>query len=617
MREDEVVPAMLPEEESQEILANRILPTWTEGAVCQGQPVVVIVAGPPGSGKTALADIVAAVLDQRGGAVRIGSDLYKAAHRRYAEALAEDVRTAGVKVRPDTRKWQTEVEAYVRAHGFDAVVETTLADPDDVRTTASAYRQSGHRVEVIALAVPEAVSQLGVLDRYLRQAETGNGARFVSWENHDSAAAGMLRSLAVIEAEQLADRVVVVRRGAEVLYDNELDGTGAWRFPAAAEQTVVAERGRPWTAAETGRFRRELAAADRRAYDVRLPADWGLAVRRDAERAAAWAEPVRRNAQPRIEAPGVDYHRLTAEEHRWIFDELFAPAYLADITTQERPVVVYVMGQPGVPMMQTIRLVHRALPGRPVWLTAEDFTALHPDYLQLMAEEPRMAEVRIRADCGAWQVRAEAYVRKQRGNLILGIAPGSAEEFLASAVLFHEAGYRVELVVCAARAADSRQSGAALYAKAVTSGPASFISVACHDQCFAAVMRAVQAAEGGAAVDSVVVVRRDESAVYRNHRGDDGRWVLRPGAAHALAVQQQRPYTLPEAGQFLSVQRWLRAVLPQYRDELLQIEALARPLLPLQLQPRRLEQPTAPVALPVPARRWVTYDWSNSLKRAS
>ncbi|MEU8828892.1 zeta toxin family protein [Streptomyces sp. NPDC048636] len=41
-------------------------------------PVTVFIAGTPGSGKTALADLVHAVLDRRGGAARIGRDLYKA-----------------------------------------------------------------------------------------------------------------------------------------------------------------------------------------------------------------------------------------------------------------------------------------------------------------------------------------------------------------------------------------------------------------------------------------------------------------------------------------------------------------------------------------------------------
>lgn len=58
-----------------------------------------------------------AALNRRGGAVRIGSDLYKAAHPHYTGLLAEDVRTAGAKVRPDVRRWQAAVEAYVRESG--------------------------------------------------------------------------------------------------------------------------------------------------------------------------------------------------------------------------------------------------------------------------------------------------------------------------------------------------------------------------------------------------------------------------------------------------------------------------------------------------------------------
>ncbi|MFH8631610.1 hypothetical protein ACH4CC_17375 [Streptomyces lydicus] len=34
---------------------------------------------------------------------------------------------------------------------------------------------------------------------------------------------------------------------------------------------------------------------------------------------------MRRTAQPRRDAPGVNYHRLSADEHHWIFDELITP----------------------------------------------------------------------------------------------------------------------------------------------------------------------------------------------------------------------------------------------------------------------------------------------------
>ncbi|WP_230864353.1 zeta toxin family protein [Streptomyces clavuligerus] len=220
-----------------------------------------------------------------------------------------------------------------------------LADPSGWMASLTEWRRAGYRIEVVALAVPEAVSQLGVLDRCLRLAEDG-AARYVSWDSRGACAAALPRALEAVETGGLADRVTVVRRGAGVVYANELDGGGRWRRPVGAAEAVDTEWARPWSAAETGAFRRRLADADRRAHDPRLPADWALAIRRDAERAAALAEPVRRTTQPRRDAPGADYHRLSAEEHRWIFDHLIVPDLLEGITPQESPIAVFFMGNP-------------------------------------------------------------------------------------------------------------------------------------------------------------------------------------------------------------------------------------------------------------------------------
>jgi hypothetical protein len=148
-------------------------------------------------------------------------DLYKTAHRPYPGLLAASVRTAGALVRPDTARWQAAVEARVHDRRFDAVVESALADPDDFRGSSGAYRRSGHRIDVVAMATPKALSQLGVLDRFLTDAAT-SGGRYVSWDNHDTCAMELPRTLAVIETEQLADRITVVRRDDTVLYANEL-----------------------------------------------------------------------------------------------------------------------------------------------------------------------------------------------------------------------------------------------------------------------------------------------------------------------------------------------------------------------------------------------------------
>ncbi|GAA2984680.1 zeta toxin family protein [Streptomyces lactacystinicus] len=589
--------------EGARVLFEEILPAVLAGSARQERPVVVFVAGQAGSGKTLVVDLVHAALAARGGAVRVDRDAYKAVHPDYPRFLVEDVRTAGVRVRTDTYGWQAQLEARLRQDRFDAVVEAALGRPEEFLAEIAAYRRAGYRVEVVALAVPEALSQLGVLDRYLHLALEGR-ARYVGWDNHDACAAALPTALAAVEAGRLADRVFVVRRGTETVlesvYVNELDADGRWVRPARAARAVAAERTRPWDAVTTGRFRRQLAACERRANDPQLPGDWALAVGRDAERAAALAEPVRRTAQPLKRAPGVDYHRLSADEHEFVFEAVVVPTLLNTVVGQDSPVVVYVAGQPGAGKTRAAHLVHRSL-HRPVHLVGDDFKVLHPDYLELLRTAPRRASEPIRADYRAWQAKAEAYVRERRGNLVIETTPADPAKFAAEARKFRRAGYRVELLVLAVRAADSRQGTAHRYARAGGRGlPARFTTAVGHDAHYRVLPDVVTAAEELAAVDQVTVMRRDGTALYRSRPTH-----LRPrhpAAAPALLAERARPYTDEEAHRFWAVQRALHIAMPQYRDDLVAIGAQALPLMPDALRPRLLEVPSAAAGLPVPVR---------------
>ncbi|MER5642664.1 zeta toxin family protein [Kitasatospora sp. NPDC002227] len=574
------------------------------GAVAQEKPVVVFVAGQAGSGKTLVVDLVHAALAARGGAVRVDRDAYKGVHPHYPGLLAEDVRTAGVRVRTDTYGWQAEVEARLRAARFDAVVEAALGRPEEFLAEIAAYRRAGYRIEIVALAVPEALSQLGVLDRYLRLAVEGR-ARYVGWDNHDACAAALVTALAAVEDGRLADRVFVVRRSAEtvleVVYGNELGPDGQWVRSARAAHAVVAERRRPWDAATTGRFRRELAGCERRVHDPRIPQDWALAAGRDAERAAALAEPVRRTAQPLRQAPGVNYHQLSRDEHDFVFDAMVVPLMLSAVTTQEKPVVVFVAGQPGAGKTRASRLVHRSL-HRPVHLSGDDFKVLHPDYLRLLRTDPRRASERIRTDYRAWQAKAEAYVRERRGNLVIETTPSDPDTFVAAAKAYQRAGYRVELLVLAVRAADSRQGTAHRYARLTRRGvPGRFTTAAGHDAHFAVLADVVKAAEEQAVVDLLTVVRRDTTALYRSnparHRPQH------PAAALVLLAEQARPYTEQEAARFWAVQRELHAAMPQYRDDLVAIGTQALALMPTSLRPRPVDPFAEGAMLPVSSAR--------------
>ncbi|AJF70359.1 zeta toxin family protein [Streptomyces vietnamensis] len=593
MRDADVIPVVLSEHEHEEILASHILPAWTSDAVPQKQPVAVLVGGPPGSGKSTVCQVLKAMLDRRGGAVLIGRDLYKSAHPAYRRLLHSDDRTAGVRVRPDVLRWQAEVEEYVRERRFDALVETPVVDPEQAR----AYRDAGYRVEVVVVAEAEAVTQLSVLERYMAQVAEDGAGRYVSWDNHDQCVRRLPESLETIERERLADQVMVVRRDLQVLYNNQLTGPA----PAVgAHRALQAARTRPWTAPETWRFRRQVTGLEQQLHPAVSTPERRLAVAAGLERAVALAEPVRRIAQPLMVPPGVDYHRLSADEHRFVFDELIVPMYLSGITPHEQPVTLYVIGPQGAGKSYTARTLRRVLRARrPVRIEGGLFKSMHPDYRRLLEEDPRTASARIRPDYRSWQHKAEQYVRERRGDLLIEIAPDDVAHFLDSARRDRAAGRRVELIVLGMRAADSRLGIATRCAGvARLGGIPRFTQAAAHDRTFAVLADVVRAAEQVPdLVDSVSVIRRDLTAVYRNARLAGGVWAKPPRGGDVVEAEQQRPYTLAEAGPFWALLRQVQGELPQYHRELVEIAALAWPLMPAGLQPRVLAStiPTSPL----------------------
>ncbi|MEV7417707.1 zeta toxin family protein [Streptomyces sp. NPDC089919] len=585
-----MTPTGLPELEARRILADVLLPKWITGAVPQQRPVVVVVAGPPGSGKSTAADMIHNVLNCRGGAVRIASDLYKQAHREYQTVLERDVRTAGAAVRAATRWWQAEIEAYARAAALDVVVELALADPAEARAVAALYRPAGYRIELVALAVPEADSQLGVLARYF-----GPEGRYVAWDTQDRCADGLLATLAVVEAEKLADRVTVVRRGMEPVYGNELTADGAWARPPAAAGAVRAERLRPWDAPRTRRFQRALVRAEVLVHDERLPADRRLAVSRDAERAAAAAEPVRRIAQPIAGPPGTGYHRLGAEQHRWVFDELIAPTYLdrplrRSAAPHRDPVVLYLVGEPGAGHLLASRMLRRAMRPGTVRLDPETLRGAHPDSFELVNTTPRLADDAVRPDADAWQAEAEAYVRERRGDLLIEPDFTDADGFALSTSRFARAGYQVEVVALAGRDADSRQRTLVDYARALELDITTPLpTAAAHARACRVAENIVAAAAADPRVRAVRVIDGDH-----RERGRD-RW-----AAWAWAAARRRPYSDGEAARFHSVQRALHRVLPRFREEINGITLQAQPLMPAAWRARAVEHQAVPGALPLP-----------------
>ncbi|MFI8504550.1 zeta toxin family protein [Streptomyces sp. NPDC085524] len=244
-------------------------------------------------------------------------------------------------------------------------------------------------------------------------------------------------------------------------------------------------------------------------------------------------------------------------------------------------------------------MLRRAMrPGTVVVVDPDLLRGHHPDHSQLIADTPRLADDLVRPDAEDWQAEAEAYVRERRGDLLIEADFTSAADFALSAGRFARAGYRIEVVVLAARAADSRQRTLINHARAleldvVTALP----SPAAHARACRVAADIVAAAAADPSISAVRVIDGDHRALGRD------RW-----AAWALAAARRRPYTDGEAVGFHSVQRALHRVLPRMREEIAGITAQAQPLMPAAWQARPVEHHSGParLPLPLPAADWLS-----------
>ncbi|MFK4086193.1 zeta toxin family protein [Kribbella sp. NPDC020789] len=236
----------LPENLHREIFVERIVPARLEPVDPQPHPVVVFIGGQPGAGKTATTDMIGHTMGLRGPIAHVCGDFYKPFHPDYARLMDEDERTAGAFTRLDTRSWHEAAEDWARARGCHTIVETALADPEEFRRVATRFQAAGFRAEVNVLAVPEALSRLGIVARYLEQLAVHGRGRFVAQSNHDGCYRGIPETIAAVQSERLADSVIVFRRGAVVVSSARRAEDGSWAGSQHLAKDVVAERSRPW-----------------------------------------------------------------------------------------------------------------------------------------------------------------------------------------------------------------------------------------------------------------------------------------------------------------------------------------------------------------------------------
>ncbi|GKT95609.1 zeta toxin family protein [Colletotrichum tofieldiae] len=250
---------ILPDSESKEIFTTKILPTDLPQSLTphpnRSRPLAVLIVGQTGAGKTRTAPAVLNAMTRIHPPVHLIADVYKAYHPSYLALLdSANPAHASPATGPDARKWLSMAAAEAIARKLDVLLESACRHPDDFRELARMFGEAGYRVEVVVMAVPAALSRLGILHRfYERLPEAGSGGlpiRLTPVKVHDDSYGGLLSVAEWIDGVNYVDRVLVVRRGNMVAFADEKAEDGKLQGKVAEE--VRRERKRPLTKEERG-----------------------------------------------------------------------------------------------------------------------------------------------------------------------------------------------------------------------------------------------------------------------------------------------------------------------------------------------------------------------------
>ena len=107
---------------------------------------------------------------------------------------------------------------YLRGQRRSALIETTLRQPGVVRETMAGFQRAGYRTELHVVAVPLEVSRLGTVSRYVGQVEESGAGRWTPTAAHDTAAAAVPGTVAVLVGSGVVDHVSIENRQGEPYY---------------------------------------------------------------------------------------------------------------------------------------------------------------------------------------------------------------------------------------------------------------------------------------------------------------------------------------------------------------------------------------------------------------
>lgn len=210
----------------------------------QQQPEAVLLGGQPGAGKSTTAALLRRQYAGRGGLVTVTWDDFRPFHPDYERLLAEAPHAMPDATRAAARWWQDRSAAYLREARYHTLLEGGFRDPGEVLAGAAQFRAAGYEVHVSALAVPAALSRLGIVERYARQAEVTGRGRWTTQASHDADYTGTVTVLEMARESPAVSRVSLWTREG-LIYDDQRGPGGDWTASITAADVLHRARSAP------------------------------------------------------------------------------------------------------------------------------------------------------------------------------------------------------------------------------------------------------------------------------------------------------------------------------------------------------------------------------------
>ncbi|MGW7582987.1 zeta toxin family protein [Kitasatospora sp. NPDC054768] len=241
-----------------------VVPVKLAGPRRQEEPLVFVVEGGPGAGKTYTQNRIQAQLEAAGRGAGLGLDVdaFHSSHPRFEEIRAAHGVSFSRYTGVDASRFFAMAVEYGMSNRFDILREGELR-PDTVRDVLAPFDASGvYRSEAAFIAVAQATSGIAALYRCQQERRELGVGRAVPPDSRARILARVPQSLAVIEDHALSDTVNVYDRSGHLLHHSTAVRTGeengritrARQQPAGAVLAYQHEATRPWSAQESGRF---------------------------------------------------------------------------------------------------------------------------------------------------------------------------------------------------------------------------------------------------------------------------------------------------------------------------------------------------------------------------